>query len=226
MKTLLISSVLSFLVPKAFLALCVLSATFLAAPLKGDVIIFGEYVTAQPGSTGNTLDIMLKNTGPGSITVGGFSFEISTASPGIVFTSASSSPLAPYVFDGHSLFGPNIETSTGTTLAASDLYDVVLSGTIVTANQTVGLGRVFFDVVGSVFGAGPFPVDIPVVFSTYSFTSLSDENGNDIPVGTLLDGSIRIVPEPASLGLLAAMFLAYAGITRARKFFASSSLSV
>jgi hypothetical protein len=168
---------------------------------------------------------MLKNTGPGSITVGGFSFEVSTASPGIVFTSASISPLAPYVFDGHSLFGPNIETSTGTTLAASDLYDVVLSGTIVTSNQTVGLGRVFFDVVGSVFGGGPFPVDIPVTFSSYSFTSLSDENGNDISVGTLLDGSIRIVPEPASLGLVAATFLAYGGIRRARKFFASPSIS-
>lgn len=218
MKTSLIT-VLTYLHPKAFLIVCFISATFVAAPLKGDVIIFAEYVSAQPGSTGNALDVMLKNTGLVSVTIGGFSFEVSTASSGIAFTSASIDTAAPYVFAGNSLFGPNIETATGQSLTASDLYDVVFSGATVSSNQIVGLGRVFFDVSGSVFGGGPFPVDIPVVLSAYSFTSLSDPNGIDIPFDTLLDGSIRIVPEPASFGLVAATFLAYAGIRRVRKTF-------
>lgn len=238
MSQIQVASVLSCLFSKVFLAVCVLLASCLAAPLRGDVIILAESVTALPGSTGNALDITLKNTGP-EIIVGAFSFEISTTSPGINFTSATINSSAPYVFYGHSTFAADLTTLTGPTLRASDLYDivwsetgVVSSGTIVASNQTVGLGRVFFDVVGSVFSGDPSPVDIPVTFSSYSFTSLSDNQfpSNDIPF-TTHDGMIRIsstpfnirggsltaVPEPTSMGLLAAAFWGYVGIRRGRK---------
>lgn len=113
-----------------------------------------QSVTVNAGSTGNLLDVALTNTGPSDVIVEGFSFGISTANPGINFTSATTA-LAPYIFVSDSFFGPRIDTANGAALIVSDL-DSTFLGVTVTAGSTVGLGHVLFDVDASVLGGRDF----------------------------------------------------------------------
>ena len=166
----------------------------------------GECVLEFPSSS-NTLDIDLTNTGPTSIALGAFSFEIDVTDPHITFTSASTATVAPYVFAGNSLFGPIISTSApGQTLDGSDLRDVPGGGATIAAGATVGLGHALFDI-----SAGDSPGSMTVMLSPFSATSLSDPQGVNISVNTLTDGSITIagapVPEP-SAAMLALVGLA------------------
>ncbi len=168
----------------------------------GDVVISVQSVTAAAGSSGNGIDVDLTNSGPSAVIIGGFSFGISIANPDISFTDANTGTAAPYVFGVDSLFGPDLTGPTsGQTLSASDLFSVPLAGVTLSAGSTVGLGHVLFDVAPGAAG-GFFPVDL----TPFPTTSLSDASGSDIPVSTLLAGSITIpsavVPEPSSTLLL------------------------
>ncbi len=127
-----------------------LLSTFLvlaaSSSAHADLIVAAQTVAANAGSSGNTLELTLQNTGPSAVTIGGFSFGVSTSGTDINFTLADiNTALAPYIFKGNSLFGPNINTSTGHSLTASDL-DSDPAGATVSAASTVGLGRLFFDV--------------------------------------------------------------------------------
>ncbi len=180
-----------------FVALAVL--TLMAQPLQAALIVTAGTATAGAGTTGNVLQVTLTNTGPSAVTVGGFSFGVSTANAGITFTTATINTASPYVFAGHSLFGSPIDTSTGTSLIASDLYDIIGSGGTVAAGATVGLGRVLFNV------APGTPAGLNVVtVAAFPTTSLSDVNGIDLAF-TRANGSITVtganqpVPEPATL---------------------------
>jgi hypothetical protein len=186
---------------------------FAATAARADMIVSVQSVSAFSGSSGNTLDVTLTNSGPGDVTIGGFSFIITAGDAGIDFTMATTgTTLAPYIFAGHSLFGPEIDTSHGQTLAASDAYDVAQMGATVGAGATVGLGHVFFDVASSE-PAGP----VSVTFDTEG-TSLSDPNGGNIPIDRFNDGTITVingqgppVPEPSTfvLGAIGAVLLAW-----------------
>jgi hypothetical protein len=191
-------------------------------PVQADLIVTVQSVTAAPGSTGNTIEVDLTNTGAGAAgPIGAFSFGLSTTNPGITFTAATTATLgAPYIFDGLGLFGPNITNSTGTSLTASDLFSVIGSGTTLGAGATVGLGEVFFDVA-----PGTSPGPIAVILADYPTTSLSDDSfpvPNDIPITTLTNGTITVtgtggggtptpVPEPSTLALLGTAGAALAG---------------
>src|SRR5689334_24995520 len=112
------------------MAAAILAATPATAASVAGVILTVGSTAASPGDVGDTLDILLFNTGPSSVTVNSFNFEITVGSTAIVFTDATIATLAaPYIFAGHSLFGPDIATSgPGQILDASDLYDIPLSG--------------------------------------------------------------------------------------------------
>lgn len=197
---------------RAALALTIVAASmsFACPTAKADLIVMVQSVTVNAGSTDNPLDVVLRNTGPSDVIVEGFSFGISTANPGIHFTSATTATgLAPYIFGADSYYGPEIDTSNAASLTASD-QDSTFAGVTVTAGSTVGLGHVLFDVDASVPpGVTPVPLD--------SFaTSLSDPAGGNIPIDSLVDGAITVapaagaVPEPstlllASLGVLLLM---------------------
>lgn len=171
-------------------------------PARADIILSVQDVSADVGSTGNTLEVDLENTGGSAVNIASFSFEISVAgTSGVTLTGADTSTgMNAYIFAGNSYaeadFGGQIATMTGTTLDASDL---ALSGsTGLGANSTLALGRVFFDVAGSAT-AGP----VTVAIADYPSTSVSDPNLGNITFDTSNNGTITIsqnsVPEPSSL---------------------------
>ena len=180
---------------------------------KADVIIGVQSVSANAGSTGNSLEVFLTNTGTAPLTISTFSFEISVATSNINLADATIGTTDSYIFAGHSLFGPDIATATGQTLDASDLFDVPASGATVLGNSTVGLGEVSFDVA-----AGTSSGLYAVMFSGFPATSLSDDLANNISFSTQ-NGSITVigvaaVPEPSSLMLLGSGALTLVGFFR------------
>jgi hypothetical protein len=176
----------------------VAACLFGPATARADIVISVQSVTAVAGSSGNGIDVDLTNSGPSSMTIGGFSFGISIANPAISFTDANTATAVSYIFGGNSLFGPDLTGPTsGQTLSASDLFSIPLAGVTLSAGSTVGLGHVLFDVAPGA-ASGFFPVNL----TPFPTTSLSDAFGSDLPVSTLLGGSITIpsavVPEPSS----------------------------
>lgn len=188
-----------------FVALAVL--TLMAQPLQAALIVTAGTVSAGAGTTGNVLQVTLTNTGPSTVTVGAFSFGVSTANAGITFTAATINTASPYVFAGHSFivptFSPTIDLTTGTSLLASDLYDVFGSGATLASGATVGLGRLLFNVApGTPNGVNG------VTVAAFSATSLSDALGNDLAFTTAngsitVTGAVTAVPEPATLVVFA-----------------------
>ncbi len=185
-----------------FLILVAFAAVLLyPAPARAAAILSIQSVIASSPSAGNAFDVVLTNTGPSSITLGAFSFELTTADANITFTSATTGTiLFAYVFSGHSLFGPTISTSApGQTIDASDNFDTPIMGAAIGAGISVGLGRVFFDVApGDSAGAKA------VNFTAFPGTTLSDNLGGNITFNSS-PGTITVVssavPEPSTLML-------------------------
>lgn len=164
-------------------------------------------VLVTPGSTGNHFDVNLTN-GASATQLGGFTFGLTVASPSIVFTSSGMTTAAPYAFAGDSFtqitFGlPNNDTTAGgQTIIASDLSDSG-AGRLLAAGETVGLGRVFFDVLPTAVGGQAFALS----FIAFPTTSVSDAAAGDLPVTTQDPGNIAVVPEPGTLAPVAGMGL-------------------
>jgi hypothetical protein len=195
------------------------SALFLlgSATARAGVIIIGQSVFAAAGSSGNSLDIDLTNSGPSAITIAGVSFGISIGNPNISFTDANILTAAPYIFGANSLFGPDLTGPTsGQSLSSSDVISIPLSGITLSSGATMGLGHIIFNVAGTAT-AGAFPVS----FAPFPISSLSDPAGNGISINTFSNGQITItaaaVPEPSSrLPLLTGIVLV-AGASVKRK---------
>lgn len=189
------------------------------AVARADVVVTigPALVTAPAGSTDNAVDVLLTNDGSSAVSVDSLSFELSTSTPEIDFTNATTATaLATYIFSGDSLFGPDIATSTGQSLLASD---VAVTPVTVNPGAEVGLGHVLFDVA-----PGAAPGTFPVVLVPVA-TSFSDVSGNTIPISSLVNGEIDIpgiatVPEPSySLILVGALMAVVAYKRRSRKRF-------
>jgi hypothetical protein len=206
-----------FALPSTTLRLPALAAVLLlagfAVPARADIILTVQSVTVSAGSSNDALDVTLTNTGPNSVTIGGFAFGLSTTVP-ITFTAANiSTSTAPYIFTGHSLFGPVISTTpAGQTLEASDNFDVVNAGTTVSAGATVGLGHVLFNV-------GSTPGIFVVTLAAFPSTSLSSPSGGNVPFTREVNGTITVgvVPEPSSVTLMGVGLAFLAGLARSRR---------
>ncbi len=210
-------------------ALAVAAAVLLLAaarPARAGIVVSVQDVTAQAGSTGNTLEVDVSNTGSLSVDISAFSFEISVASgSGVTFTGASdNTSLQTYVFSGNSLFGPIITkpgTTPGTTLDASDI--ATTGSTSLAGGETLGLGLGSFDVTGST-PTGP----VTVTLTGYPSTSLTASNTSNIPIDTLNNGTITItpsaVPEPSSLVSAALGLLGAGWLVRRRRASAGPDL--
>jgi hypothetical protein len=182
-----------------------------AAPARAALIVSVGNVSAVQGTSGNTLEVDLQNTGA-SVKIAAFSFELSVPlGSGVSFTAAdTATTIHTYIFNGNSAQGPNIATATGTTLDASD--NAISGSTTLGTGSIVALGRVSYAVAGAA-PIGP----VPVSFTGFPATSLADPNLSDIAIGTLSNFTITvtsgaIVPEPSSLvsaalGLLGAACL-------------------
>ena len=204
------------LVPAALAALLLFSA-----PAQADFIFSLEPgITAAAGSTGNFFDVLLTNTGGSAVTVGGFSFGITTADTDITFTNADTSTTAPYVFTGDSfddMNGFTLYTNSlpGQTVEAADFSNSG-SGESVGAGATVGVGRIMFDIAN---GATPGP--FAVTFENSPTTSLSDNNGGNLDFtatpGTITITSGTTVPEPAQGGLMICALAGFAILVQRRR---------
>jgi hypothetical protein len=202
-------------------ALLALAAS--AASARADLIVLVQDSTYAAGTAGDTFDVLLKNTGASAVTISGFSFGLSSTSSAVQFTDVTTATSAanPYIFSGHSLFGPDITISSTPdfTILAGDNYDTPNAGISLAAGSTVGLGHVFFDLGSGASGA------ITVSLQPFSNTALNAPDGSNIPITTLTSGTITVsVPEPGSLvlcgvGLLGLVSYAY---SRNRAKFQSS----
>jgi len=175
-----------------------------AMPASGDVVIFiAGPVLAAPGSSGNTIEVDVQNTGA-PILIAGFDFEIAANSV-VDFTGANFSTSALYVFSGDSFdqaYSQPLNTSTGISLSAGDLSNSGAGVTLGTG-QTLGLAQVTFD-VSPAAALGPVTVSFDA-----SNTDLSDPGGDSIAIDSLLGGTIDVaVPEPSTAAMLLAALMA------------------
>jgi hypothetical protein len=184
-------------------------AALLPASARADTILTIGSTTVTAGSSGS-IDVTLQNTGgaPDPI-VNAFFFKFSTSNSFVSFTEANISTAPTYIFAGNSLFGPVISLTPPPSGQLVDSSDVAAigNGTTVPAASTFGLGHILFNIAPSA-PAGTAPLVFDVVG-----TSLSDVNGNAIPIIALNNGSINIttaasVPEPSTLTLIAPVLLA------------------
>jgi len=174
------------------------------ASAQAALILSVQSATAAAGSSGNTFDVLLNNSGPSAVTIGGFSFGILTPNINISFRDANTSTSAPYIFGSNSLFGPDLTgPASGQSLTTSDVFAIPLAGSTVGAGITVGLGHIRFD-VSAAATAGISPVNL----APFPVSSLSDPAGNNLVIQTLSPGQITItgtgVPEPSTLATVLA----------------------
>ena len=176
----------------------------LAVPARADLILGISNTTASRGDNGDSFEVMLSNTGSTAVSLAGFSFGVSVSgASGILFTDVTTGTiLDPYLFEGTSLFDPDItdpgQTLPGATITASDLTLDASGAVMVDPNSTVGLGRVFFN-VDSLLGQSAL-----VTLLGFPVTTLSDANGNFVDISSMSGGSIAVTsaPEPGTLGLV------------------------
>ncbi len=206
---------------KRFFLVAALACFLSASVAWGALIVSVQPLStpAAPGSTGNSFDVLLSNTGPTSVTIGGFSFGITTTDTDVTFTDATTgtSVLTPYIFDGNSLFGPDIATNSGAQEVVASDYDADPVGATLGAGAVVGLGHVLYDVApNATLGA------FDLTLEAYPTTSFSDPNGNTVTPDTFTNGVGLIapatsgVPEPGSGFLMLAGFLVAGLVARLR----------
>ena len=194
---------------KRFLGILIATcaAVVICSPGRASTIfsIQPSTVAATPGSVGNAFDVVLTNSGPSSITVAGFSFEVSVTNANITLTGADFSPAAfLYIFAGDSLDEGSLiplNYTWGQTLDAADVYDISGSGVTITSGESLALGQVFFD-VSSGAAIGAFLVTFTGTSVVSDANNLSDPSGNAISVDSFAGGTIEVVPEPGSLFLM------------------------
>jgi hypothetical protein len=173
-----------------------------AAPAARAGLVLGVASgTATPGSSTNSFDVTLSNSGPSDVEIAGFQFAITASSGDVSFRDVNISTVsAPYIFAGNSIFGPDIITSVpgGNSVSAEDNFSTPHAGATLMVGQTLDLGHVVFALS---LNAPQTP--IPLTFSPTD-TSVNDQNGNNLSVTIPASGALTIrvgaaVPEPVSL---------------------------
>lgn len=163
-----------------------------AGGAQASVTFQAPVVTAISGTSG-TFDIVLVNTGA-DVTLGGFSIGITTTNPNITFSSATTATSLAYIFGTHSVFGPNLDTTTGISLVLSDNDDRQPLGGATVGATTVGVAHVSYTIAPGAIN-GSFPITFDAIQ-----TSLVDAAG--VPVAFLTSaGTFVITPEPGSVVL-------------------------
>jgi hypothetical protein len=186
-------------------------------------------LSAHPGDVGDSFDVLFTNSGPGSLSVAGFAFEVSVADPDITLAGADfSTNVSPYIFAGDSfdqinslpLNYVNVDGYSPQILDASDVTNDS-AGLTVASGSSVDLGRVLFN-VASPAQAGQFGVSFTGEVTTVAnANNLATPGGAGIAVDSFSGGTISVsaVPEPASLllALLAVPVVGRFGRSRVRR---------
>ena len=178
-------------------------ALLCAPAAHADLVFSVNDVTAVAGSTGNTtLEVSLTNDGSvDSPLIAAFQFQLTVSgASGVTFTDADiSTANNPYIFGADTSAPPlSFDSFPNTQFTASDVFSVMNSGVAIEAGDTVGLGRVTFDVAPTASGV------VPVTIVPDLVDSVLDIDGNPIPLPyQFVNGSVQVsgVPEPSSLVL-------------------------
>jgi hypothetical protein len=198
------------------------------AQAHAEVILGITTDSAVAGSSTNSLDVTLTNSGSSAVCIAGFSFELNAigANAGfLTFTDATVNTIAaPYIFAGNSFvqtyllsddITPNdVSGDYGQTIDASDLFTTPDLGASVAAGQTVSLGNVLFTLSST--ASSPITLE----FTSYPSTSISSAGttSSDLPFTT--SGSMSIhpasVPELPS-GILIATAAGLGAVVRFRR---------
>ena len=190
-----------------------------ASAIGLDVSIQGG-LSAASGTTGNSFEVDVTNTGPVADVIDSFAFEVATASVDITFTGSTDGTVNPYIFAGNSSFGPELNLlSAGQSMDGSDVANTG-NGYGLAGSSTIAIGEVFYNVTA---GASAGPVTIS--FSPPTATSFSDINGSPFTIQSLNSGTIALtpgaVPEPSCLSLLVLALAAVALGARPSRFLSS-----
>lgn len=182
---------------KSYLPVSILLA-FAAAPCGASVIfLIGQplYNVFPGDSYGTDLQVYVENDSPSSITIGGYSFELTiTGPPGSAFTGLSGGPGPVYN-------SPPVLESTlpSQTLDATESSS---TGFTIAPGLTLGLGLITFNLVAPSTPGGVYAITF--TGANGSANSLSDLSGNPIPIESFIGATIDVVPEPSSISLLLA----------------------
>ncbi len=198
------------------LGIAALGFIAMAAPGRASLIMTVQPVSYAAGTTGDVLDVTLANTNPSAVTIAGFSFGLSVGTSNLSFTGVNTgTTTAPYIFDGQSLFGPDISVQPpnlpGQTIEGQDVYAVPLGGSTLGSGAVLGLGHISFNLA-----AGTPPGGIPLSFIPAD-DSLIDPLGNAIAfsaesgVVTVTNGAP--VPEPATYAFAGIALMVLAGVS-------------
>jgi hypothetical protein len=155
-----------------------------ATPARAQMIMGITTNSFTPGSSTNSLDVTLTNTGTSPTTIAGFSFGITAASNNVTFESVTDNTVSvANIFAGNnSLFGSDITlnvSNNGQTISGANNFATRLGGTTLAANQTLGLGNVLFALSPTTNPLKP----INITFTSYPTSSLSDPTASNISVG-------------------------------------------
>lgn len=212
-----------------FITIC--AAGLVGSSAKGSTIysIAPASLSAHPGDVGDSFDVLFTNTGPSTLSVAAFSFEVSVADPDITLAGADfATTVSPYIFAGDSFDEDNSLTLNfvnvdGYSPQIIDAADVTndATGVPVLPGQSVDLGQVLFDVADPA-QAGQFALSFTgEVSDIANANNLSTPDGVGIAVDSFSGGiiSVSAVPEPSSLlvALLAVPSIAPWMRTRARR---------
>ena len=154
--------------------------------------------SGETGSSSNSLDVLLANTGTTDASIAGFSFEITAAGTDVTFINVTTSTISDaYFFAGNSLYGPDITfglSTDGHTISANDNYKIPNADVTLAAGQTLGLGHVNFALSSSA------PVSpISITFTDAPTTGVNDSAGHPENFVLPVDAHIVVSPGPTSV---------------------------
>ena len=193
--------------------LLIAAAAILTGSASASVVFSVAPISTQvhPGDIGDNFEVLLTNNSGADISVAGFSFGVTTTNTDITFQSADTSTADQYIFAGDSLDVINVIplsfSPPGQSLVGRDVTKDG-NGATVANRQTVGLGRIFFN-VSPAAPLVPFAID----FSTSpGDNSLSGAGISAISFSFASGGQTVTItpstPEPATLLLVpAGLFL-------------------
>ena len=182
------------------------AALFASAPAHANMVLTLISVGAAAGSTGNSFDVTIQNTGASAQNIAAFSLGLSVADTHITFTGGNEFTALTYVFNGDSFDVINgfayttIPPPTGHQVEGVDNSNSG-AGTDIAAGATLGLGHIFFDVAANT-SAGPIAVTIAPGCGNPLCTTLSDSAGATV-LFAVTNGDITVttstvVPEPST----------------------------
>jgi hypothetical protein len=184
--------------------------------VSGQIVIDVGNNSLQPNQIGQTVDLFVQNTSgtpTGNIFGLNFAMQIGDGTSGPKVTGVS-------LFAGNSIFASfsSNQQDQGSTFWKV-FYGIDDGGSAVSlpASSTTLLARLTIDTTGLTQADGPWPLSLKNISPGNSATAYVLVGGAPLPVDTINDGTLTIVPEPHEYMLMAGLGLAgFAAYRRCR----------